>query len=965
MLFKQNSLPSKKNQKNNKKMSSEVLASIHSNSKRPLDYVDDLYVIAADVLSCADPDDSIRRAAIADLANHFCDRALHVWSRPENAKDGKSLSRFLYLTWESIVTLLGDAKSEIAVHIMLDTVLSFFDHILGALDGTRLIDVNVRSDEGYGPTLLYLLCGGDLREKFGGRSLRRQFIRLLLSRGADPNLPGRAEQRDTPISGCMANLRFLEQDDIENIRLLVQYGADVDFFVSGMKTALQTAAETGNFELCDVLVELGADVHKLDDRGRNIVHYIAMCHTDRGNRSEYLSFLRCLILHQKVQVHLIDEDGNTALSYAVISGFYSACKFLLEHGAHPDAGWVLHRAARGGHLHIVKLLLAHNADPNIIANGDRLEKELLNAMAIRFQQLEVTALDIAERYRHVLIAHILRRNGGQRFITENNGTDGSVPSQQPYSDKKYPAERSMRLLWELKRWAWQCNPDNCADMPTGHQTLIRGEFEETSTARTDTPRITDINEQDDIFGTTLPMFAFLRDDYALAERLVGEHFEDIRFDLRMHGGITLLHLAARMYSVDLCQKLVAGNHIPVNVRDEFDVSPLAYLLAKEESGNGRKILNRMEYRSLPKEICLLLVRSNKTERLCSESYRLLQEPTTRGVVSRISALVVGVSYKGSLPNAELDAASVKSSLEKFSVDEITFALNVDQQEFLRIVSEYSRRRGEWAAQHGDGIIPTVSLFYFAGHGLGYCGTNFLVPEDFVPQPELIPSTCVSLQSLVREIKSAGGRLGADLFLFDCCRESVFRAYGVQRLEASSSSTLRGLIGFDQEEPNVEPPPQRAAPMNPFNLLRRAGMQMIWNSPLTFMHQCLQFMTRASGRLISRMAAFFWGATTPTIHAGYPEPTIGTIYDKRAKHNGPIQGAYEVVYAAAPGGFADDGVAGENSPFCKALLEALSRRQVNMSQISFKIRECVHNLTEGRQQPCSSIYREIDILLVNR
>lgn len=74
-----------------------------------------------------------------------------------------------------------------------------------------------------------------------------------------------------------------------------------------------------------------------------------------------------LLLEQGAEVNAMDEKGNTPLHYAAQGGYTELCKLLLEHGADVNVMgnrycWTpLHFAAEEGCTETCKLLLEHGA----------------------------------------------------------------------------------------------------------------------------------------------------------------------------------------------------------------------------------------------------------------------------------------------------------------------------------------------------------------------------------------------------------------------------------------------------------------------------------------------------------------------------------------------------------------------------------------------------------------------------
>lgn len=78
-----------------------------------------------------------------------------------------------------------------------------------------------------------------------------------------------------------------------------------------------------------MLIEHGADIGECNIKGVNAVHIAA-----QGNQAAMIYYL---IKSYGFEVDEIDQDGNTALHWAVITGAEDAVAFLLALGADPNA----------------------------------------------------------------------------------------------------------------------------------------------------------------------------------------------------------------------------------------------------------------------------------------------------------------------------------------------------------------------------------------------------------------------------------------------------------------------------------------------------------------------------------------------------------------------------------------------------------------------------------------------------
>ncbi len=212
---------------------------------------------------------------------------------------------------------------------------------LEILASAHRLDVAGRLEQLGGETLVYMAT----RQGDGAVPM----VRLLLKLGADPNVPGCADQLPLWIAARSGSLRLIE--------VLLAGGARLNGVDPLGQTALMAASDAGRLEAARLLLRHGADVSARDALG-----------------------------------------GATALHRAAYRSS-GVVKMLLARGADPNQGdhigqTPLMNAAVLGRLSTAGLLLRAGADPNA---------------ATRFGD---TALSIAVRRRHPRTAALLRRAAG-------------------------------------------------------------------------------------------------------------------------------------------------------------------------------------------------------------------------------------------------------------------------------------------------------------------------------------------------------------------------------------------------------------------------------------------------------------------------------------------------------------------------------------------------------------------------
>lgn len=150
---------------------------------------------------------------------------------------------------------------------------------------------------------------------------------------------------------------------------------------------LQFAVRKNRVEMVEQLLQLGADPAATDGAGMTVSAYAAAPNVDRSviealARHGWVDLFTALALgdHTAVARLVQRSDGITEpggaggpLHLLAKRGDAGAVKWLLDHGANPNARWAhwdaevtaLHLAVMGGHVDIIRLLLNAGADPRV------------------------------------------------------------------------------------------------------------------------------------------------------------------------------------------------------------------------------------------------------------------------------------------------------------------------------------------------------------------------------------------------------------------------------------------------------------------------------------------------------------------------------------------------------------------------------------------------------------------------
>jgi uncharacterized protein len=201
-------------------------------------------------------------------------------------------------------------------------------------------------------------------------------VKLLVERGADvnaksnfvPSASGRGFEGTRPVATKP------NQDDMESARILVKAGADVNAAGADGKDALGLALFNGSYDVADLLIDSHAGVNHADAQRFTPLFWAV----DRRNMETAPNFPWTITTDPlPVIKKLLDAGANPN---ALINSTPRA--HMREGSPRLVYATALMRAAFSGDIELVKLLLAHGADPHI-ASSDR-ETTLMAASGTGF-----------------------------------------------------------------------------------------------------------------------------------------------------------------------------------------------------------------------------------------------------------------------------------------------------------------------------------------------------------------------------------------------------------------------------------------------------------------------------------------------------------------------------------------------------------------------------------------------------
>ena len=144
---------------------------------------------------------------------------------------------------------------------------------------------------------------------------------------------------------------------------------------------LHSAVKKGDKEICELLIDNGADIYAETDGGWSVLHILSIM----GNKE-----LAGYFMGVGLDVNIVDSKGYSPLHFASAFGYEELVKLFILEGADVNLRNVygespLHFASAAGNKEVAELLISVGADVNVMDNYGYLPLDL----AVLFDNMEV------------------------------------------------------------------------------------------------------------------------------------------------------------------------------------------------------------------------------------------------------------------------------------------------------------------------------------------------------------------------------------------------------------------------------------------------------------------------------------------------------------------------------------------------------------------------------------------------
>ncbi|KAJ1519694.1 hypothetical protein ONE63_004957 [Megalurothrips usitatus] len=301
--------------------------------------------------------------AVKDNRTAFLDRMVDLGCDPtaRNQDNYNALHVAAMFSREEVVKLLlpkkgvdvyapGGPRSQTAVHLVASRQTGTATSILRVLLNAAGKDIRLRPDgKGKIPLLLAVEAGN------------QSMVRELLGQSSAEQLKATTDHGDTALH-LAARKR-----DLDMVRILVDYGTNVDLPNGEGQTALHIASAEGDETLVKYFYGVRASASIADHQDRTPMHLAA--------ENGHANIIELLADKFRASIFERTKDGSTLMHIASLNGHAECAMMLFKKGVYlhmPNKGGArsIHTAARYGHVGIINTLLQKGEKVDVTTNDN-------------------------------------------------------------------------------------------------------------------------------------------------------------------------------------------------------------------------------------------------------------------------------------------------------------------------------------------------------------------------------------------------------------------------------------------------------------------------------------------------------------------------------------------------------------------------------------------------------------------